>query len=260
MKMQNAFLKNQKGYAAFAVTFMIAVVALMLANSLQHQVQLFTKGLVRARTLSEAQFAIEAFAVKVRDAYMQARTVPEALVPTATYKKDTDATRFRPVKSTGSTTDIKIYSTGDKFCFERPLNKSYLIDPICITIPEDFLARRQNDDLGWKDYYVFFMHQLKQNFVIPEAVADSYPAEDPGTTGLAAVSFNLNRDFTNEDFNYDYIDQRCGGASPNPEVDCFRFRFCLARFKSDCDAGTGNERYVVQTVVLRKTPETSMGY
>ncbi len=262
MKLKKNFssiLKNQNGYAAFAITFVIAAVALTLASSLQNQVQLFTKGLVRARTLSEAQFAIEAFAVKIRDAYIQARPVPEAVVPTATYKQDANAARFRAVRSTGNTTEIKIYNVDDKFCFERPLNKSYLTADICIAIPEDFLARRKDEESSLKMYATFFMHQVQELITVPSAVANFGPS-DPGFANLSAVNITVNRNFMDGNFNYDYIEQRCGGGSPNPDVDCFRFRFCLARFKSDCASGAGNEKFVVQTIVLRKTPETSMGY
>ena len=95
--MKIKFKKNEKGYAALAITLIIAVVALTMVSSLQNQVHLFTKGLVRARALSEAQFAIESFGLKVREAYIQARPVPEAVSAGITYKKDTDATHFRSV-------------------------------------------------------------------------------------------------------------------------------------------------------------------
>ncbi len=100
------------------------------------------------------------------------------------------------------------------------------------------------------------MHKFNELTDLQSAVAQTNPS-DPGTAGLSAVSYNLSSSFADPSFFADYVSQRCNGVSA--DVDCFRFRFCVRRDAADCAAGVGNERYVIQTILINRTPRTVMG-
>lgn len=268
-------INNNSGLAAISMALIASVLALILVTSIHNQVQSFTISLIRARALAEAQFAVELLSDKIREAYIGASvkphgvpapppTIPPSIppIPNATYKRPTGPTdpNFHLVRPLGAAADIYMYYVGDRICFKRPVNASFgdTAAQICVEIPADFLAVRRDDELTLKDYFVFFTHKLNELFVIPTAIAQNN-LSDPGTAGLssAAVRYNIARNFSDTNFRRDYVDYRCD--STTDRYDCFRFRFCLRRNRADCEAGSGNERFVVQTIVLTKPPSTMMG-
>lgn len=269
-------MNNNRGFAVVTMAFMAGLMALILVGSVQKQVQVFTQSLVRARLLTEAQFAVDALSVRIREAYFFASRKPHGVdyptvppYPKATYRKPANPlspNEFHLVPSTGFATDVYIYNDGNQFCFDRPKNLTFglLTDPICVNIPGDFLAQIESEQLSLKDYFVFFMHVINDLSSTPKAIAQINPS-DPGTAGLNAASYLLAPNLGDPEFFADYVMQKCGPSVPatvpaiNDAVDCLRFRFCLRRDQADCAAGVGNERYVIQTIVVNKTPRTVMG-
>ncbi len=259
-----------KGYVVISLAVVMSLLALILFTSIQNQVRLFSVSLIKAKVVSEAQFGVEAIAEEIYKAYVNASVKPHGvqpdvapfpLIPLATYKRPqdpTDPVEFHPVKSTGRTTDVFLFYQGNEICFKRPINSNFsdMTPPICVRLPTDFLAQNKDLDLTWKEYSAFFLYYIQQAVSLPAAVAQTN-LSDPGTAALTALSFDLEFQANEVNFVRDYVSLRCDGSNPN--VDCFRFRLCLRIIRSTCDEGNGNERFAIQTIVVNRPPQTTLG-
>ncbi len=241
---------NRRGQATIGIVAVVAVISFILMMNLQSQAEIVQRKIIATKAQSEAETAINDFALQLYSAYVQAAVIKESLTGNLRYKAPT------PNINNG-TFEFFLQNSGRKLCTSRARNAVDV--SICITLPDDF-ARLQ------KNYYLDPDYETKQQSFFTRLMIKTFFVENVQAQQVQTASFapnpnavlpalGVNRSTAapaaEPNFVEQYELQNCEGASPR--LGCVKIKICL-KF-SGC---TKEEEKVRQTYVFLRVPDTQL--
>ncbi len=245
---------NNRGQATIGIVTVVAVISFILMMNLQSQAEIVQRKIIATKAQSEAESAINEFAMQLYSAYVQAAEIKESLTGTLRYKGSApDNVKHR-------TFEFYIENSGKKLCISRARNGADV--DICISLPNnlpnDFARNHEsnyNDPTITKTHNSFFTKIIKQAYSFATAEAQRVQTS-PFSPNINAVVPNMVVDrltagTIETDFSEHYEQQNC--EAPHLVKDCVKIKICL-KF-----GGCANDaEKVSQTYVFLYVPKTQL--
>lgn len=238
-------MKNQKGYMVLGLSFLISLVALSLAYSINNRFLSLAQTQGKARAFFRAQNAIDDFSKEIKFRYEIAQKLPDS--------DSTGVIISTPFSKTlkdqaGQDKVIEIYKDSNELCTQDhqgalPGSK------VCLKMQDISKSEpliKEYNLKGHSDVSLFSSLGVFLNSSWAQTV------DDPGPPNANGKEVDFAVDFAEDKFKHRYVEMDCPSSGAKKKHFCLRFKFCIKRH-SAC----ASTEFVEQSIIISEVPTTS---